>query len=173
MLDDIKQQLAAYLERVQQPFEMVATLGDDAKSRRDARAAADHPSMRPTRSRCAPTAATRACPRSPWRAGQRHAAALRRHPLGHEFTSLILALLWTGGHPPKVEAEVLEQIKALDVRPGLRGLHEPVLPQLPGRGAGAVAHGHLQPAHQDHHHRWRHVPGRIERARDHGRARSS
>jgi NADH-dependent peroxiredoxin subunit F len=24
-------------------------------------------------------------------------------PLGHEFTSLVLALLWTGGHPPKVE----------------------------------------------------------------------
>lgn len=35
-------------------------------------------------------------------------------PMGHEFTSLVLALLWTGGHPPKVEAEVLEQIKALD-----------------------------------------------------------
>ena len=33
MLDqDIKQQLTAYLERVQQPFEMVATLGTDAKS---------------------------------------------------------------------------------------------------------------------------------------------
>ena len=35
-------------------------------------------------------------------------------PLGHEFTSLVLALLWTGGHPPKVDAEVIEQIKALD-----------------------------------------------------------
>jgi alkyl hydroperoxide reductase subunit F len=35
-------------------------------------------------------------------------------PMGHEFTSLVLALLWTGGHPPKVDAEVLEQIKALD-----------------------------------------------------------
>jgi alkyl hydroperoxide reductase subunit F len=35
-------------------------------------------------------------------------------PLGHEFTSLVLALLWTGGHPPKVEPEVIEQIKALD-----------------------------------------------------------
>ena len=22
-------------------------------------------------------------------------------PLGHEFTSLVLALLWTGGHPPR------------------------------------------------------------------------
>jgi NADH-dependent peroxiredoxin subunit F len=35
-------------------------------------------------------------------------------PLGHEFTSLVLALLWTGGHPPKVEQDVLDQIKALD-----------------------------------------------------------
>lgn len=34
-------------------------------------------------------------------------------PLGHEFTSLVLALLWTGGHPPKVEAESLETIKSL------------------------------------------------------------
>ena len=35
-------------------------------------------------------------------------------PLGHEFTSLVLALLWTGGHPPKVEQDVLDSIKALD-----------------------------------------------------------
>jgi alkyl hydroperoxide reductase subunit F len=27
-------------------------------------------------------------------------------PMGHEFTSLILALLHTGGHPPKAEASV-------------------------------------------------------------------
>ena len=33
--------------------------------------------------------------------------------MGHEFTSLILALLQTGGHPPKVDADVIEQIKAL------------------------------------------------------------
>ena len=34
-------------------------------------------------------------------------------PLGHEFTSLILAILQTGGHPPKIESEVIEQIKQL------------------------------------------------------------
>jgi alkyl hydroperoxide reductase subunit F len=34
-------------------------------------------------------------------------------PMGHEFTSLVLALLQTGGHPPKVDADVIEQIKAL------------------------------------------------------------
>lgn len=35
-------------------------------------------------------------------------------PMGHEFTSLVLALLQVGGHPPKLEDEQIEQIKALD-----------------------------------------------------------
>jgi alkyl hydroperoxide reductase subunit F len=35
-------------------------------------------------------------------------------PMGHEFTSLVLALLQTGGHPPKVDASVIEQIQALE-----------------------------------------------------------
>jgi alkyl hydroperoxide reductase subunit F len=35
-------------------------------------------------------------------------------PLGHEFTSLVLALLWTGGHPPKVEQDVIDAIRGLD-----------------------------------------------------------
>jgi alkyl hydroperoxide reductase subunit F len=33
--------------------------------------------------------------------------------MGHEFTSLVLALLQTGGHPPKVEPEIIAQIKNL------------------------------------------------------------
>jgi alkyl hydroperoxide reductase subunit F len=34
-------------------------------------------------------------------------------PMGHEFTSLILAILQSGGHPPKLTADVIEQIRAL------------------------------------------------------------
>jgi len=34
-------------------------------------------------------------------------------PLGHEFTSLVLALLWSGGHPPKVEQASIDTIKTL------------------------------------------------------------
>ena len=34
-------------------------------------------------------------------------------PMGHEFTSFVLALLQVGGHPPKVSDEVIEQIKGL------------------------------------------------------------
>ncbi len=35
-------------------------------------------------------------------------------PMGHEFTSLVLALLQTGGYPPKIDEAVVEQIKSLD-----------------------------------------------------------
>jgi len=46
--------------------------------------------------------------------GESHGVRFAAIPMGHEFTSLVLALLWTGGHPPKVEPEVIEQIRALD-----------------------------------------------------------
>ena len=35
-------------------------------------------------------------------------------PMGHEFTSLILALLQVGGHPLKLSPETIEHIRALD-----------------------------------------------------------
>jgi len=35
-------------------------------------------------------------------------------PMGHEFTSLVLALLQVGGHPSKLSPETIEQIRALD-----------------------------------------------------------
>ncbi len=34
-------------------------------------------------------------------------------PMGHEFNSLVLALLYAGGHPPKVDEALLEQIRNL------------------------------------------------------------
>jgi alkyl hydroperoxide reductase subunit F len=34
-------------------------------------------------------------------------------PLGHEFSSLVLALLQVGGHPPKVDADIAAQIAGL------------------------------------------------------------
>jgi len=36
-------------------------------------------------------------------------------PLGHEFTNFVLALLWAGGHPIKIDDTVKEQIKQLTV----------------------------------------------------------
>jgi alkyl hydroperoxide reductase subunit F len=71
-------------------------------------------------------------------------------PMGHEFTSLVLALLQTGGHPPKVDAAVIEQIKGLlKADLPLRDLYLAVLPQLPGRGAGAQPDGRAQPRRRE------------------------
>ena len=36
-------------------------------------------------------------------------------PLGHEFTSLVLALLQVGGHPSKVAQDLLERVRGMDV----------------------------------------------------------
>ena len=115
MLDEqLKTQLAAYLERVTQPFELVASL-DDSETARDMRELletiqalrADKITLR--------TDGTDA--RKPsfslQRAGTHTQLRFAGLPLGHEFTSLVLALLWTGGHPPKVEQDVIDQIKAL------------------------------------------------------------
>jgi len=46
--------------------------------------------------------------------GGRAEAVFAGLPLGHEFTSLILALLHVGGHPPKEEAELLDAVRALE-----------------------------------------------------------
>ena len=113
MLDDsLKNQLATYLERVTQPIELVASL-DDSDASREMRALLDEIvalSPRITlvegRDERTPSFAIR-------RAGGAIDLRFAGIPLGHEFTSLVLALLQAGGHPPKVSAEVIEQVKAL------------------------------------------------------------
>ena len=113
--DDIKQQLTAYLERVKEPFEMVASLDDGDKSTELRELLEEIAAARPDKISLRTDGSDA---RRPSFTLQRQGAATSLRfaaiPLGHEFTSLILALLWTGGHPPKVEADVLEQIKALD-----------------------------------------------------------
>ena len=114
MLDDtIKGQLKAYLERLQRPIELVATLDDSAKGQEmrellnDILACSDKVSLRDDGDFArVPSFAVGL----PGEAPRIHFAGL---PMGHEFTSLVLALLQTGGHPPKVEPSVIDQIKAL------------------------------------------------------------
>ncbi|SDX11645.1 alkyl hydroperoxide reductase subunit F [Paenibacillus sp. CF384] len=47
------------------------------------------------------------------RPGENTGIAFAGIPLGHEFTSLVLALLQVSGRAPKVEQEVIEQIKSI------------------------------------------------------------
>lgn len=116
MLDtNLKTQLKAYLERVQQPIQIVATL-DDSKVSGEMRELFqelqeicdkitvveknDLPVRKPSFQITNPDKDV----------GVRFAGV----PLGHEFTSLVLALLHVGGHPSKEAPELLEQVRNLD-----------------------------------------------------------
>ena len=116
MLDaNLKAQLASYLERISQPVEIVASLDDTPASKemqallKDIADASPRISVVETRD-------------GPWRTpsfsvnrpGESHGPRFAGLPMGHEFTSLVLALLQVGGYPPKVEQALLDQIKALD-----------------------------------------------------------
>jgi len=115
MLDDaIKGQLKAYLEKLQRPIELIASLDDSEKAQElrglltDIDSLSERVSVRfdGTDARKPSFAIAEV-----GQVGRVHFAGI---PMGHEFTSLVLGLLHIGGHPPKVEADVIEQIKALD-----------------------------------------------------------
>ena len=116
MLDDtLKAQLAAYLERVQQPFEIVASLSDSENSREMLELLQTIQSLRADKITLKTDGQDARKPSfTLQRAGATNHLRFAGLPLGHEFTSLVLALLWTGGHPPKEEAETLDNIRALD-----------------------------------------------------------
>ncbi|MDP5238195.1 alkyl hydroperoxide reductase subunit F [Uliginosibacterium sp. 31-16] len=115
MLDaTLKTQLQGYLTRLQQPIELVAALDESAKSA-EVRALLEEIASLSAKISLREDPAS--SPRKPsfavQRVGTNMGIRFAGIPLGHEFTSLVLALLQAGGHPPKVEAEVIEQIKGL------------------------------------------------------------
>jgi NADH-dependent peroxiredoxin subunit F len=116
MLDDtLKAQLGAYLERVTQPFEIVASLNDSETSRETLELLQTIVGLRSDKITLRTDGQDARRPSfSLQRTGSDTQLRFAGLPLGHEFTSLVLALLWTGGHPPKVEPEVIDQIKGLD-----------------------------------------------------------
>ena len=115
MLDtNLKTQLRSYLERLQHDVELIASLDGREASAQMRTLLEEIAALSPrVHARFDGTGDRRPSfqiTRDGADMGLRFAAV----PLGHEFTSLVLALLHAGGHPPKVEAEVVEQIKALD-----------------------------------------------------------
>ncbi len=116
MLDaTIKNQLQAYLGKVTSPVEISASLDDSDKSREMREMLQEIVSMSDLltlteRSDDGQRIPSFALNRKGSDMGVRFAGI----PMGHEFTSLVLALLWVGGHPPKVGADVIEQIRQLE-----------------------------------------------------------
>ena len=115
MLDDtLKAQLQQYLGLLRQPIRLIASL-DDSETGTDMKSLletivslSDKVTLDTTGNDARKPSFVVA------REGESQGVRFAGLPLGHEFTSLVLALLWTGGHPPKVEPEVIDSIKALD-----------------------------------------------------------
>ncbi|HUH38232.1 MAG TPA: alkyl hydroperoxide reductase subunit F [Spongiibacteraceae bacterium] len=115
MLDStLKTQLQAYLERLVDPIELVASLDDSAKSAEMHRLLQDIAGLSSKIS-----VAEGDADRRPSFAihcnGEPSGVTFAGIPLGHEFTSLVLALLQASGYAPRVSDEVIARIRALDV----------------------------------------------------------
>ena len=115
MLDDtLKAQLQQYLALLRQPIRLIASL-DDSETGTEMKSLletivslSDKVTLDTTGQDSRKPSFVVA------REGETQGVRFAGLPLGHEFTSLVLALLWTGGHPPKVEQDVIDAIKALD-----------------------------------------------------------
>jgi alkyl hydroperoxide reductase subunit F len=115
MLDaNLKAQLKAYLEKVTQPFEIVASLDDGEKSQellgllQDIVGLTDKITLKTDGNDARrPSFALN-------RLGEDTGVAFAGIPMGHEFTSLVLALLQVGGHPSKLDADTIAQIKSIE-----------------------------------------------------------
>lgn len=116
MLDaTLKTQLQAYLTKVTRPVEIVASLDDGENSRQMRELLQEIASLS---TQVTLVERDDGAERKPsfriTRPGENIGIRFAAIPLGHEFTSLVLALLQVGGHPPKVSDEVLEQIRKLE-----------------------------------------------------------
>ncbi|WP_419736241.1 alkyl hydroperoxide reductase subunit F [Pseudomonas sp. COR18] len=115
MLDaNLKAQLKSYLERVTQPIEIVASLDDGAKSQEMLALLKDVASLSTHITLLENGSDARKPSFSLNRPGGDISLRFAGLPMGHEFTSLVLALLQVGGHPSKASVEVIEQIRSLE-----------------------------------------------------------
>jgi NADH-dependent peroxiredoxin subunit F len=116
MLDaNLKTQLKAYLEKVVQPIEIVASLDDSDKAREmqallnDIVVLSDKITLVEHKGHAQRTPSFAIT-----RPGTDIAVTFAGIPMGHEFTSLVLALLQVGGHTIKFDEAVIEQIRNLE-----------------------------------------------------------
>tara|TARA_R110000868_G_scaffold205939_3_gene454621 strand:- start:5835 stop:7388 length:1554 start_codon:yes stop_codon:yes gene_type:complete len=115
MLDaTLKTQLKAYLEKVTQPFEIVASLDDNEKSREMSGLLHDIVSLTDKITLREDGSDSRVPSFSLNRPGADISLRFAGIPMGHEFTSLVLALLQVGGHPSKLAEDVISQIQNLE-----------------------------------------------------------
>ena len=117
MLDaNLKKQLDAYLQNIVSPIEISVSLSDHSDQTAkttELRELATEISQLSTRINLKEVPALRSPSMSIAPVGQAPRVSFAGIPMGHEFTSLVLALLQAGGHPSKVSAELQQQIRNL------------------------------------------------------------
>ena len=97
----MKTQLSTYLEMLRQPIRLIASLDGGASSAEmrellvEIAGLSDKVSFDDSGSDARTPSFVIA------REGETTGVRFAAIPLGHEFTSLVLALLWTGGYPPR------------------------------------------------------------------------
>ena len=103
MLDDsIKAQLAAYFERITQPITLIASLDDSEGAQQIRELVTEVAAVAPAKISARFDGTFERKPSFQiTRVGHDMGVHFAALPMGHEFTSLLLALLWAGGHPPK------------------------------------------------------------------------
>ena len=114
MLDaTLKQQLDTYLQKIVNPIEIRVSGNETPKSSELESLASEivelsaNIEQKPGNGKRRPAMAI-----AP--AGEEPRVSFAGIPMGHEFTSLVLALLQAGGHPSKADPEVLEQVRQLE-----------------------------------------------------------
>lgn len=116
MLDaGLKTQLKAYLENITQPIELIASLDEGAKSEELRELLQEIAALSPEKISVNLQGDNARKPSfTIQRVDSDVAVAFAGIPLGHEFTSLVLALLQVGGHPIKMDEAVANQIRSLE-----------------------------------------------------------
>ena len=108
--------LRGYLERVTEPVELVASLDASPRSQ-ELRTLLEETAALSPRVSLRVAEGADADARTPsfriQRTGTDVSVAFAGLPMGHEFTSYVLALLQVGGNPVKADDAVLDQVRAL------------------------------------------------------------
>lgn len=111
--ESLKAQLASALQKITVPIEVQASL-DESKASIEMRNLLDTIGTLSEKIQVKFDGEDQRTPSfSIRRAGTDMGLRFAAIPLGHEFTSLVLALVWAGGHPPKVDPAILEQIRLI------------------------------------------------------------
>ncbi len=111
---ELRDALRAHLQKLEQPVELVASLDDGAKSGELRELLHEIAELSPLLSVREDGDDARRPSFRIVRSGTDVEVSFAGIPLGHEFTSLVLALLQVGGYPPRVSPELAEQVRSLE-----------------------------------------------------------